>query len=104
MINSFLEKAILPSATSGILTGNELSDAVDENLKQPFHGESENEEEEEDLHSLPIPGPSVTHESGAFLNDLQFENMNRELERHLGEHLETEIEEVFQERMTPEPQ
>ena len=79
----------------------ELSDAVNNNYKQPFHEESENEDEEES-HPLPIPGTSLTLVSQQFSNEQSFESMNYELEKHLGKHLETEIEKVFWERTTPE--
>ena len=47
------------------------------------------------------PTPSTTHKSEQFSNEQSFKNTNYELERHLGEHLETVIE-VFQERTTLE--
>ena len=83
---------------------NKLSDTVDENLEQRFPKEPENEEEEEHLHPLPIPGPTLTHESEPSSSNLLLGSMNGELERCLGIHLETEIEEAFRERTTPELQ
>ena len=61
---------------------------MDENFEQTFHEESENKDEEEDLHPLPIPGPTLTQGSEPSLSNSLLMNMNRELERHLGEHLE----------------
>ena len=77
---------------------------MDDNYEQPFHKEWENvdEEEEEELTPIPIPIPSTTHESEQFSNEQSFKNMHYKLERHLSEHLETVIEEVFQERTTLE--
>ena len=51
---------------------------------------------------MPIPGISLTLMSEQFSNEQSFQNMNYKLERHLGKHLETEIEEVLQERTKPE--
>ena len=79
---------------------------MDNNYEQPSHKDSENrvEEEEEEEKPLPIPGPQLTHESEHFSNEQSLENTNYELERCLGEHLETVIEEAFKERTTPEHQ
>ena len=86
----------------------ESSIAADNNYNQPCHEDSENrveeEEEEEEDHPLPIPDLSQTHsmtqESEQFSTKQSLENMNYELERHLG----TIIEETFQERTMPESQ
>ena len=74
------------------------------NFEQTYHEEMSTEGEEEEFPPLPILGPLLTQESEPFLNTLPFKNMNYELGRCLGKHLEMEIEEVFWERMTPELQ
>ena len=75
------------------------SNGVDDNYEQPFHKELENrDEEEEEEILLPILGTLLTWESEQCLNEQSFENMNNELERHLGKHLEMEIEEALWER------
>ena len=79
---------------------NELFNTVDHSFEKTSHKETENEEEEEELHPLPVPDWSLTQEWEPSSSNLQLKNMNNKL----GKHLETEIEEVFWERMTMEPQ
>ena len=108
MIKWFSQRLTLPFDTFDRINHPkfypESSDAANENLEQTFHGEPSTEGEEEHL-PLPIWGAPLTQESaGPSLNKQLIKNKNYELERHLGKHLETEIEEVFRERTTPELQ
>ena len=77
---------------------------MDNNYEPPRHEETETlgEEEEEEGHPLPIPDPLETHSripESEHSSDEQSSELTRDrLERHLG----TIIEEMFQERTTPE--
>ena len=105
----------------GTANNNNLSshsEEIEEEWCLQEHPQEEEEEEllqveEELLSPPPIPGPStlLTHppisltlESEHNLSTLFYESMSDRLGRCLGEHLETILEETFQEKGTPEPE
>ena len=104
---------------SGTADENNLStqnEEIEEEGCQLEHPQEDKEEEllqveEELLSPLPIPGPStqLTHllnsptlESECSSSTLVYKSTSQRLARCLGEHLETILEETFQERGTPE--
>ena len=105
--------------SSGTANDNKISQhnkEIEEEGCQLEHPQEEEEEdplqvEEELLSPLPIPGPSTlvicspispTLESECNLNTWFYESTSDRLGRHLGEHLETILEETFQEKSTLE--
>ena len=105
--------------SSGTANDNKISQHNKEIEEEGCQLEHPQEEEEEDLlqveegllSPLPIPGPSTllicspispTLESERNLNTWFYESTSDRLGRHLGEHLETILEETFQEKSTLE--